>query len=918
MNPVEIEQAIFELASLPYDAIEFPYQFLEAFGNKETTIKRLKTGGTNKSDIDGGILQRKHIHMATCTVGTVKKTMAELRNSLQTINGRVVFILATDGETFEAENVKNDTIAPITCNYTDFPEHFGFFLSLAGISMVQQVHDSILDIKAASRLTRLYVELLKTNPEWGMANRNNDMNHFMARLIFCFFAEDTGIFVGDNLFTCSMDKMSASDSSDTHTVMAEIFRAMNTKIDERKSKNIKPFADCFPYVNGGLFSGDTQCPKFSRIAKSYLSNTGALDWKEINPDIFGSMAQAIAPKDEREEDGMHYTSVPSILKVLNPLFLDDLNKSLDDAGDNGPKLLKLKKRISCIRVFDPACGSGNFLVIAYKKLREIEYKVNKRCGEAYSKTSIPLTNFRGIELRGFAAEIARLALIIAEYQCDVIYQGPKNALANFLPLNNDNWITNGNALQVDWLNICPPTATKVKVTSGDLFDTPLDQAEIDFDNEGGETYICGNPPYLGTRNQTAEQKYDMKQALENYTPKYKKLDYVCAWIIKAMNYGLHTKTVSAFVVTNSICQGEQVSILWDLVFKNSYEIPFAHTSFKWKNLASNNAGVTVVIVAISNNIPTKKRLFSIEEDSKVLEKIVDNINGYLIASRNVIVGKESTSISALPKMSYGNLPGGCPDLMLTATEKETFLIEDPCAKRFIRKLTGSQEFIKGQERYCLWIPDNLLDEANKFEGIRNRIEAVRKSRLNANAQDLRALASKPHQFRDFNSAEHSTIILPIVSSEKREYITCGLLTPDVIVPNSAQAIYDAPMHNIALIASKLHRVWIGAVCGRMRGDLRYSNTLGWNTFPVPKLTEKNKADLTRCSEDILLAREQHYPATIANLYDPKNMPVNLRSAHDHNDEVVERIYIGRKFKNDTERIEKLFDMYSNYKSGKGI
>lgn len=488
MNAVEIEQAITDLAEQPFDPAEFPYAFLEAFGNKETTIKRLRAGASNKSDL-GGVLQTNNIHILTCEVGQVTATLKALKASPATAKAKAKFILATDGVDFEAEDLTSgETVA---CAFKDFPDHFGFFLPLAGISTVRQISENAFDIRATSRLNRLYVELLKDNPEWGSDERRHDMNHFMARLIFCFFAEDTGIFGGKGKFTETVATMSARDSSNTHEVISALFLAMNTQREKRAAANIPRWAnsDDFPYVNGGLFSGSMDVPKFSKIARSYLLHVGNLDWTKINPDIFGSMIQAIAEDEERGKLGMHYTSVPNILKVLNPLFLDDLRTRLEEAGDNPRALLNLRKRMAKIRVFDPACGSGNFLVIAYKEMRAIEAEINRRRGEPNRASEIPLTNFRGIELRDFPAEIARLALVIAEYQCDVLYRGQRLALDEFLPLKNENWITCGNALRLDWLRICPPTGTGVKVQADDLFGTPLDQAEIDFENEGGETYM---------------------------------------------------------------------------------------------------------------------------------------------------------------------------------------------------------------------------------------------------------------------------------------------------------------------------------------------------------------------------------------------------------------------------------------------
>ncbi|NHM18708.1 MULTISPECIES: class I SAM-dependent DNA methyltransferase [Rhodobacterales] len=908
MNAVEIEQAVTELAEQSFDAADFPYAFLIAFGNKETTIKRLRTGASNKSDI-GGVLQTNNIHLATCAPGDIAATLTALRDSPATTRAKAKFILATDGIDLDAEDIT--TGETIACRYSDFPDHFGFFLPLAGISTVKQIRESAFDIRATSRLNRLYVELIKDNHDWGSAEKRHDMNHFMARLIFCFFAEDTDIFVSDNLFTATIDQMANRDGSNTHEVIGEIFRAMNTAIPKRAEAKLPRWADTFPYVNGGLFSGSTDVPRFSKIAQRYLSHIGSLDWTQINPDIFGSMIQAVADEEERSVLGMHYTSVPNILKVLNPLFLDDLRAELEAAGDNARKLANLRARMAKIRVFDPACGSGNFLVIAYKEMRALEYEINKRRGEPLRRTDIPLTNYRGIELRDFSAEIARLALIIAEYQCDVTYRGQKEALAEFLPLDAQNWITCGNALRLDWLSVCPPTGTGVKFQADDLFMSPLDQAQIDFVNEGGETYICGNPPYLGSKWQSTEQKEDLGRIFEGRTKSWKSLDYVAGWFMKAADYGLHTPTVSAFVSTNSICQGQQVPILWPLISKTGHEIAFAHTSFKWANLASHNAGVTVVIVGISNHSGAVRKLFTLAEDGGAVVREADNINAYLVTAPNVAITMRSKPVDDRAIMQFGNHPYYGAALIFSRQEGRELIETYPRASHFVRPLYGSKEFISAAPRACLWIKEKDRSAAESVPPIAQKMAEVAKARQAAK-QDKAAqkLAETPYRFRDQVTAEKSVMVVPRVSSENRPYLPVGVLAPESIIQEKSFALYDAPLWNMALIASRLHWVWIGTVCVRMRTDFSYSNTLGWNTFPVPKLTEKNRADLTAAAEGILLAREAHFPATIADLYDPEKMPANLRAAHDHNDEVLERIYIGRRFRNDTERLEKLFEMYT--------
>lgn len=910
MNAVEIEEAVSELASAPFDPHEFPYAFLQAFGNKETTLKRLRSGVSNKSDV-GGVLQTSNIHILVTEAGEVSKGLGALRASPITAKAKAKFILATDGAYFEAEDLESgETVA---CAYSDFPDHFGFFLSLAGISTVRQVRENSFDIRATSRLNRLYVELLKDNPEWGTAERRPDMNHFMARLIFCFFAEDTDIFHRSHPFTETIERMSERDSSNTHEVIGELFRAMNTPIKGRDAANIRNWAKPFPYVNGGLFSGSLDVPRFSRIARSYLLHIGSLKWTQINPDIFGSMIQAVADDEERGALGMHYTSRPNILKVLNPLFLDSLREQLGDAGENARKLLNLRSRMARIRVFDPACGSGNFLVISYKEMREIEAEINRRRGEVGRASEIPLTNFRGIELRDFPAEIARLALVIAEFQCDVLYRGEQLALAEFLPLNQKNWITCGNALRLDWLSICPPTGTGVRHRADDLFGTPLDQAQIDFENEGGETYICGNPPYLGNKLQSEEQKAELGAVFAGRIEGWKSLDYVAAWLMRAADYGMQTKAISAFVTTNSICQGQQVPILWPHIFSTGHEIEFAHTSFKWANLASNNAGVIVIIIGISNDSTMKKRLYSIDQDGEVLEKICNNINPYLVDAPNSVVESRRTPAPDLSPMLFGNMPRDGGHLIVSSDEKIDEGTHDPMFLSYLRKFVGSEDFIQGKTRYCLWIEKDETERALTSPAIAKRLEAVRSMRLASNAGSTRDFAKVPYRFVQIQGvSKHSTLIVPRHSSERRQYLPVGLLDSDTIVADSAFALYDAPLWNMAIIASRMHLVWIAAVCGKLKTDYRYSNTLGWNTFPLISLTEKNRLDLDRSASRILLAREAYYPATIAEMYDPDHMDEEyplLREAHDLNDEILERIYIGRKFKNDTERLEKLFALY---------
>lgn len=905
MNAVEIEEAVSRLAEQPFDAENFPFAFLEAFGNKETTIRRLKSGTTNQSDIPGGVLQRNNIHIHVCSEGEVNVALEALRESPATTKQKAKFILATDGKTFEAENLADgETFA---CAYSDFSNHFGFFLPLSGITTVKQIRENAFDIKATGRLNRLYIELLKENPDWDTAVRREDLNHFLARLIFCFFAEDTHIFHSRGLFTATIEQMSAPDSSNTHQVLTELFRAMNTKLAERAVANIRSWADCFPYVNGGLFSGAVDVPRFSKIARSYLLHVGRLDWTKINPDIFGSMIQAVTDDEERDALGMHYTSVPNILKVLNPLFLDDLNACLEEAGDNARKLLNLRQRIARIRVFDPACGSGNFLVIAYKEMRAIEAEINSRRGEPNRRSDIPLTNFRGIELRHFSAEIARLALIIAEYQCDVLYRGQRLALAEFLPLEQANWITCGNALQLDWLSVCAPTGKVVKLRGDDLFNTPLDQAEIDFEYEAEETYICGNPPYVGTKYQTEIHKAEIAHVFENEHINFGNIDYIGCWFLTAAkNLRNYDSGAFAFVSTSSLFQGEQAEIVLHILKKYALKIYWCHSAFMWSNNAANNAGVTCCIVGCG----TAGAVLNPAIYENGVMRRVSNIGPYLVPMPDLVVVKRAFPLSDLTPMTYGSMSNDNGEFTIDDGEYRSLIAANKDNEQIIKLTVGGAEFVRGIIRRSLYVDESVRLSDDQLAAFNHLVERVRSYRASSNREATRRLAAIPMFFAERRHVKARKLFVPQVLSERRSYVTGGLLEEDVLVIAPHMQVIRGALYEFSVLSSSLHHVWVSTVCGRLKTDIRYSNLLGWNTFPVPKLTDQNKADLTRCAEDILLAREAHFPATIADLYDPKQMPANLREAHDRNDETLERIYIGRRFKNDTERLEKLFELYT--------
>ena len=934
MNAVEIEEAVSDLVLQPFDATEFPFQFITAFGAKKATVDRLRKGDTNQSDV-GGVLQRNNIHIGIAPAGELGETLAQLRSSPKTASAKAKFLLATDGEWVEAEDIHGGDV--ISCRYAELPNKFAMFLPLAGISAVKEIKNNPIDVKATGRLNKLYVELLKDNPDWAAADRRHELNQFMARLIFCFFAEDTGIF-RENQFTATITQMSHAGHGsgeeqwgNTHEVLTELFRAMDTPVTHegnldpryRAEANIRPYADVFPYVNGGLFTGAVDAPRFSRTARAYLLRAGELDWREINPDIFGSMIQAVAEDEERGELGMHYTSVPNILKVLNPLFLNDFREQLEAAGDSKQKLRNLRKRLSNIRVFDPACGSGNFLVIAYKEMRSIEAQIVDRLGGegnlklAERRSVIPLSNFYGIEIKGFAAEIARLALLIAEFQADCLYLSQHEARAMVLPLHKTGQITVGNALREDWLEVCPPIETMSAVEQdlgGPTGRLALAEDTLS-DRNNAEIYLCGNPPYKGSQDQSPDQKNDLKLAFSGSSVVTGTADYVLGWFAKGRKYAAQTNAAFAFVTTNSVHQGRSVAKFWPYLVGEELEIFFAEPSFRWSNLATNKAVVTVSIIGIGQKGGRKKVIY---DDGLATEARV--IGPYLVPDHTTIVGEERSPLWQLPSMSFGSMPNDGGFLLLSPQEAEDAKAKNVNSS-WIRRFVGTNEVTKGLVRYCLWLEGTSQDSWLNNELIKERVCNVMKKRVVSTRPATRNLARTPSLFGEIRQrGDERVIVVGGVSSERRQYLPVDLLPVGAIVSNLAYGLFDGPEWSLALISSRLHRTWVATVCGQLETRYRYSNTLGWNTFPIPQLTEQDKADLTRTAENILLTREAHYPATIADLYDPDEMPDDLRRAHDENDEVLERIYIGRRFRNDTERLEKLFDLYTkmtgNAESGK--
>jgi hypothetical protein len=870
MNIAQIENNL-QLLVNSLNESSFIYELLLAYGQPKASIKRLQEGGLNLSKNDGEILWKKKIFFKETSDTDLHDLIDDLRIDDRITKHSPRFIIVTDYKNLLARDTKTSDTLDI--EILEIPRYFDFLLPLAGMEKAQHQFENPADVKAAERMGKLYDEIKKDNSTDTEENVHN-LNVFLTRLLFCFFAEDTNIFEKSQ-FTHSLINHTQDDGSDLHTHFERLFQVMNTPDNQRGS--IPEFLNSFPYVNGGLFRSQHNIPQFSRKSRTAIIESGELDWSAINPDIFGSMIQAVITPEHRGGLGMHYTSVPNIMKVIEPLFLNDFYEEFESAKGNPKRLRQLLNRIWNTKYFDPASGSGNFLIITYKELRKLEMKIFKELNEmAFS--NISLNQFYGIELDDFAHEVAILSLWLAEHQMNQVFFKEFGRSKPALPLTSAGHIVHGNACRMEWNDVCSKS-----------------------DND--EIYIMGNPPFLGFLLQNKLQKQDMEVVFEGHK-NYSKLDYISCWFYLASKYVLNFNISFAFVSTNSLCQGEQVALLWPLILNNQLQIHFAHTSFKWVNNAKFNAGVIVIIVGVKNNDKSKKILFTGNH-----KYMVENINPYLANGNNIYVNKRTKSISNLPYMSLGSSPYENGELLLSPPEKDDIIKRYPSAAIFIKRFVGSVEFLRNIEKYCIWIENDKLEKALEINDFKIRLDKVRDFRKKSGRGKTLETAITPHLFTENRHQNFPSLIIPIVSSERREYLSVGFLNENHIIPNSARMIYNPDVWIFGLISSRIHIVWVKTVAGRLKSDIRYSASLCYNTFPFPKISEFEKNELEKYSYNILEEREIHSEKTLAQLYDPDKMPDGLREAHRQLDLAVERCYRSKPFESDEERLEYLFKLY---------
>lgn len=902
MNITQIEEIVKKLASdiiaRQVNKDEFIYQLMAAYGHRKTTIGRIKSGERNLAKVKGEVRAKRHIYFKQSQNDCVLLDIDNMKKEPSVARDKIRFVIATDFNQFVALDTRTHDTLDI--KFTELGKHFDFFLPWAGMEKAVYQGENPADVKAAEKMAKLFDLIKADNFNEESKNDTNalhNLNVFLTRILFCFFAEDTGIFK-QNQFSGELESHTKVDGSDVDSYLNRLFEVLNTSKENRG--DLPEYLANFEYVNGGLFANTIATPKFSTKSRKMLIECGSeLDWSDINPDIFGSMIQAVVHPDQRGGMGMHYTSVTNIMKVIEPLFLDELYAEFENIEDNidaklkPSRLRKLHDRIAEIKLFDPACGPGNFLIIAFKELRKLEMEIIKRLQELdqndnqddlfgdvgldSSFSRIKLSQFYGIELDDFAHEVAILSLWLAEHQMNVEFKAEFGECEPSLPLKASATIKCGSSLLIEWQSVC---------------------------DRNGEIYLIGNPPYLGSTQQSDEQKLEIKNVCGHFKS-YKNLDYISCWFYLASLYIKDQNARAAFVSTNSICQGDHVSLLWPNILNENIEISFAHQSFKWKNNAKKNANVICIVLGLENKSNKVKKLFT-----ELYSTEVGYINPYLTSGNAPIISKSPKPISWLPRMENGNKAVDGGNLIFSSEDKNHLVSQYPELSSNFRKLVGSKEFIRGETRWCLWIRDDEIEELSTHPLVIQVMDKVQLVREKSRDSGANKLAATPYRFRDQRVPREHSIIIPSVSSERREYIPAGFLDVDSIVVAPNFAIFDSRPAVLAIYMSKMHMSWVRITAGRLKTDYRYSSALCWNTFPVPVVLEPAISKLDELALELISVIEEFPSLSLAKIYTPNEMPLEVCNVHEKIDRVVDSIFTNKKLNSDEERLELLFKSYN--------
>ncbi len=795
------------------------------------------------------------------------------------------YILISDFENFRLYDLEEtNTIEFKLKNLVNNVQHFGYLL---GYQKKVYKEQDPANIKAAELMGKLHDRL----KEIGYAG--HDLEVYLVRILFCLFAEDTTIF-NKQQFQDYIEQRSSEDGTDLAAKLQELFQVLNTS-KEKRFKNLDEQLNDFPYVNGKLFDENLRTASFDAKMRKSLLECCYIDWSKISPAIFGSMFQSVMNPAQRRNLGAHYTSEKNILKLIKPLFLDDLWKEFESLKGTKNKLLEFHKKLSTLKFLDPACGCGNFLVITYRELRLLEleilrelYKSRQQVIDVNEIIWLDVDMMCGIEYEEFPARIAEVAMWLIDHQMNMQISNEFGQYFVRLPLKKAAKIIHGNALQIDWKSL-------------------VSEKELSF--------ILGNPPFLGKSNQNLQQKRDLEEIFKGVKGAGV-VDYVAAWYLKAAIFIQNTKIKVAFVSTNSIVQGEQVGVLWSLLlFKYKIKIHFAHRTFSWSNEAKGNAAVHCVIIGFANYDSTNKIIFDYENVKAEPHKVnAKNINPYLIDGKDILLHPRETTICDVPKVAWGNKPVDGGHLIISDDEIVAFLKNEPRAKKFIKPLVSAREFLNGENRWCLWLVDALPEEIKSMPSVLERVRLVKEMRESSVDEGARKLASKPTQFRDIKNPE-SYILIPSTTSENRKYIPFAFFKKDNIPHNSCHILPNGNLYHFGVLMSIMHMAWVKSVCGRLESRYRYSKDIVYNNYPWPENpTDKQTKAIEVAAQKVLDTRAEFPNSSLADLYDPFTMPSTLVKAHKELDKSVDLAYRAQPFTSEANRMVFLFELYEKYTS----
>ncbi len=870
------------------DAKPFLVEFFNVFGITSKRVSTFEHKVKKLDDRDGYIdlLWKGTILIEMKSRGkNLDKAFGQAKDYLHGLKEHELpkYILISDFENFRLYDLEETKTFEFKLNdLVNNVQHFGYLL---GYQKKVYKEQDPANIKAAELMGKLHDRLEE------IGYTGHPLEVYLVRLLFCLFAEDTTIFEKQQ-FQEYIEQRTNIDGSDLAAKLQELFQVLNTPKDKRY-KNIDEQLAEFPYVNGKLFEENLPTASFDSKMRQALLDCTYIDWSTISPAIFGSMFQSVMNPKERRNLGAHYTSETNILKLIKPLFLDELWKEFEAVKGNKTKLAHFHRKLSTLKFLDPACGCGNFLVITYRELRLLELEILREQYKKQIATSIEsilwinVDQFGGIEFEEFPARIAEVAMWLIDHQMNMLVSNEFGQYFIRLPLKKSAKIIHGDALELDW---------ELIFSKNDL------------------SYIIGNPPFIGSKIMISKQRDQIVRQFDNIQGSGL-LDYVTGWYIKSVKFIQRTPIKVAFVSTNSIVQGEQTSILWaTLMQRFNVKIHFAHRTFKWSNEAKSNAAVYCVIIGFATFDTTNKSIFEYENISGEPHEIkVKNINPYLIDYKDLFILKRRKPICDIPEISFGSMPNDGGNFIFSDEQKEEFLKLEPEAKKFLKPLLSAHEFLNGLERWCLWLKEASPKEILELKHVKDRVEKVKEHRLNSNRAATQKLAAFPTLFGEDRQPSNRFVLIPRHSSENRKFIPMGFFSEDYIASDSCLFIEGANLYHLGVLSSTIHMAWVKTICGRIKSDYRYSNELVYNNFPFPeKPAIKQIKAIENAAQKILEIRAQFPDNSLADLYDPLTMPPALIKAHNELDKAVDLAYRSQAFTSEANRMEVLFGLYEKY------